>query len=187
METTDRVYLSPAAVAALELGDAEPSAGNVMAHAIRAAYASGSDPFAGINYGWRDEDRDALTFVVGLVEEASDRGLPVDPDEVHEIADAAVPIYSGELWAVAARLRELVDDDEVRELVAPDADTDRRLAVGLYTVAERILGPFTRSGDQRHESCEWCGTELSERFGFGCCDECSERLAEESKRDLGTR
>jgi hypothetical protein len=25
--------------------------------------------------------------------------------------------------------------------------------------------------------CEWCRATLSARFGFGCCDDCSERLA----------
>jgi len=29
------------------------------------------------------------------------------------------------------------------------------------------------------DHCQWCGVELSLKFGFGCCDECSGRLAEE--------
>jgi hypothetical protein len=29
------------------------------------------------------------------------------------------------------------------------------------------------------DNCDYCGIELSARFGFGCCDACSERLAEQ--------
>jgi hypothetical protein len=31
----------------------------------------------------------------------------------------------------------------------------------------------------RSDECQWCHVKLSTRFGFMCCDECSDRLARE--------
>lgn len=137
--TTDAVNISPAMVEALDIEGDTYTAGGIMAHAIRTAYATPSDPLAGISYGWTDEDPDALTFVVGLIESADEHDLPLDPDTIHEIADQAVPIYTAEVWAAATRLRDLTDDDATVELVANDATIEQRLAVGLYTVAVQIL------------------------------------------------
>jgi hypothetical protein len=33
------------------------------------------------------------------------------------------------------------------------------------------------------DKCEWCGVVLSGSVGFGCCDECSERLAREREEE----
>jgi hypothetical protein len=142
MEPTDTVELSAAMLERLELEADNATAGNVMANAIRTAYATSSDPFAGMNYGWADEDRDALAFVVGLVEEADEAGA-FDHDGTHDIADAAVPIYTAELWNVATRLRDLFDEDEIDGF--EPVDTSARLSVGLYLVASQILGAL---GDQ---------------------------------------
>jgi hypothetical protein len=137
MQPNDEVELSPAMAEVLEL-ESPASAGNVMAHAIRAGYASSSSPFEGIGFGWADEDPEALAFVVGLVESADESGLPIDSDDAHEIADAAVPIYSAAVWAAAGRLRTLFDDDEINGLGGGD-DTEQRLKIGLYVVATTIL------------------------------------------------
>ena len=111
----------------------------VLAHALRTAYATDADPFAGLLFGFVDEDPATIAFMVGLIEDASDRGLPLDADEISEMADAWVPWATADLWSVAGRLRPFIDEDVVREMCAPDADISDRMRVALFMIAERIL------------------------------------------------
>jgi hypothetical protein len=66
-----------------------------------------------------------------------------DPsDDVHNIADSSVPIYTGELWRTFVDLSAWNQADEAAEegLVAKTADMDTRARVALYVVAERLAG-----------------------------------------------
>lgn len=134
--------------------DDELIAGNVMANAIRTAYATSSDPFAGINFGWTDEDEQALRFVLELVDAIEERADELDDptatlanEDWHEAADAAVPIYTGARWACAARFRDLFDEDEAAEFAAGWPNLAELLGVNLYVMASTILGALARAWD----------------------------------------
>lgn len=134
MKNDEKVKLSPAMREVLEQDDAEPIAGNVMARTINVTCGGG---FTGMSYGWADEDEDAIAFVVRLVEAVDE-----DPEREDwgDEADSAVPIYTDERWRVGARLRDLIDDDEVRAMSDGSADITELLGVGLYLLASQILG-----------------------------------------------
>lgn len=72
------------------------------------------------------EDRDAIREAVESLQE----------DAANEIADAAVPIYTGELWATFVDLQAYLED--VTELGAEASDMEQCAKVALYMIAERL-------------------------------------------------
>ena len=144
MTDTDTTTISQPMADALGLDTLTPSLGNLAAHAIHVAYSCSHGEMAGFAIGWADESPAVIDFIVGVVTAADEHGIPFtdddrDDDVAAEIADQAVPIYTGDVWAAASRLREYLDDDEMNELAGPDARLEKRLQIGLYGVARRIL------------------------------------------------
>lgn len=63
-------------------------------------------------------------------------------DRIHEEADAAVPIYTHEMWTTFVDLAAYTED--VSEFASGDEEMDRLAAVALYIIAERLLQALVR-------------------------------------------
>lgn len=77
-----------------------------------------------------------------------------DPDDAHEIADGAVPVYTGDLWRTFTDLAAWVEDlDEAGGSSGGDMSADAALA--LYLIASRLayaVGDLWAPDDDEHEA-----------------------------------
>lgn len=141
MTDNDRpLNLEPATLAALGLGAEQAKPGNVAAHLWRLAYATPSDPFQGINLGWKDqqESTDYLVNIVHLVDELED----LDDDQLHELADSAVP--SCNATEVASQL-PFCEVDDFGLLGGPSVSVNEFAAVALYETATQLVAALMRA------------------------------------------
>jgi len=58
-------------------------------------------------------------------------------DLAHEIADSAVPVYTGEKWATFTDLGAYAED--VSDLAGDSTDMDQLSNIALYVIAERLV------------------------------------------------
>lgn len=76
-------------------------------------------------------------WLLGIAQDVAERCHDEDPhDLAHEVADAAVPVYTAEVFAVLVDLAAYRED--VADLVEDGDDMTRRATVALYAVAERL-------------------------------------------------
>lgn len=81
-------------------------------------------------------ERIAYIFEVGdLDPRAADLGLELE-EEVHEVADGAVPVYTGERWAVFADLAAYNEDPD--DIGGWPADLNDAAGMALYMIADRL-------------------------------------------------
>jgi hypothetical protein len=88
--------------------------------------------------GWLDYERD----------EAIEYGTDLD-EAIHQAADGAVPIYTGDRWRVFADLQGWQFSEEIAKELGP-LPTDMTEAVGwiLYTLAERLIYALEAERDE---------------------------------------
>ena len=121
------------------------SRGNVAAHAWRLTRATNRDPFAGLNLGFVDKQA-STDFLSGIVSDID--GGAYDRDDLHELADGAVPVYNAERLAVLDEL-----DPYGQEEVDPNGfgvdGTTRAEAAGftLYDIAEEVASAILSALD----------------------------------------
>lgn len=68
----EKVSISERMRKVLDLSTDTTRAGNVAAHAVKTAYATSDDPFAGMEIGWADEDPAVLEYLVRIVQDVDD-------------------------------------------------------------------------------------------------------------------
>lgn len=73
-------------------------------------------------------------FLRGVESAAED---VADPDDVGEVADGCVPVYTHERWQVFVDLAAFNEDPS--ELGGDSADLTQAAGVALYMIAERLL------------------------------------------------
>ncbi|ACQ80766.1 hypothetical protein Bcav_2517 [Beutenbergia cavernae DSM 12333] len=86
-------------------------------------------------------DSPGARWLVGVADAAAEDAYRLDHGEhagdvAHEVADAAVPVYTADLWAVYVDLAAYRED--VAELLEPTTDPERLARVALYAVAARL-------------------------------------------------
>jgi hypothetical protein len=103
--------------------------GNVAAHLVNLDGGG----LSGINLGWRDQEAstDFLVGIVQAVEEAIEYG---DTDDLHELADGAVPTYTVTVFAALVELGLGSEEPEI-----DGADSPIKMAqYVLYDYAYRL-------------------------------------------------
>ena len=84
-------------------------------------------------------------WLVGVRDDVLERITPLDTDDferetedfAHEIADAAVPVYTGEKWATFTDLGAYAED--MSDLACDSTDMDQLSNIALYVIAERLV------------------------------------------------
>lgn len=94
-----------------------------------------------------------LQNVASATIEACEYAGAWDPDDAHEIADGAVPVYTGEMWRTFVDLAAWVED--LDELGGSTGDMTRDASVALYLIASRLayaVGDEWAPDDGEHEA-----------------------------------
>ena len=75
--------------------------------------------------------------VIERVEDITAEDFERETEDIsHEIADSAVPVYTGEKWATFTDLGAYAED--VSEYAGESSDMDKLSDVALYVIAERL-------------------------------------------------
>lgn len=86
---------------------------------------------------WNSIGAKFLVRVETALEDAQDGAWGVSQDDLAELADGCVPIYTHEVWATFVDLAAYEED--VSELVGSERDLTKCASVALYLIAERLL------------------------------------------------
>ena len=152
-ESGRAVRLEPATLTALgwELDDGDKREdgttipvlrGNVAAHLVNLDGGG----LEGINLGWRDQEAstDFLVGIVQAVEEAIEYG---DTDDLHEIADGAVPTYTATVFAALVELGLGSEEPEIDGADSPVKMAQYVLYDYAYRLASLLIDAITDGGE----------------------------------------